>query len=158
MEYFDAETLSDIIFDDGTAEEFAMKLENKHQIAEQICEGIAYLHAQEVPILHRDLKPENILVNKAFVTKICDLGCSKFADAVATVRATYTSTSLIGTQLYSAPEILVGDGCYDELSEVWSIACTLLELYSGRIVWNVANDKYLKQKMNSKEISNCDYR
>lgn len=75
-----------------------------------ISSAIEYIHAQK--ILHRDLKPDNILVTEegsASVCKVADFGIAKLLTAEAG-RKYYTST-VIGTAIYMAPEIL----------QVWSI-------------------------------------
>ena len=47
------------------------------QIAQDMAEGLAYLHGLAPPVLHRDVKPSNVLLVTAAGTlhaKLCDFG------------------------------------------------------------------------------------
>lgn len=102
--------------------------EEKHQIARDICSGLAALH--EKGIYHGDLKPQNILmVGKR--AKLADFGNSHFVE----VGASFT----MYTQGYQAPEIfmnLIANKMgwhipnYDErVTDLWALGITLAELY-----------------------------
>ncbi|KAL9189672.1 hypothetical protein ACHAXT_009347 [Thalassiosira profunda] len=43
-----------------------LSLESRLNLALQVAEGMAYLHAQDPPIIHRDLKSHNIFVHETF--------------------------------------------------------------------------------------------
>jgi serine/threonine protein kinase len=47
--------------------ERALSLEERLNLALQVAEGMAYLHAQDPPIIHRDLKSHNVFVHETFV-------------------------------------------------------------------------------------------
>ena len=49
-----------------------------HDICNQLCSGMRYLHAQG--IIHRDLKLENILLDQTGYIKIIDYGLAKMYD------------------------------------------------------------------------------
>jgi len=79
-------------------------------------------------ILHADLKPDNILVNEARnMLKVCDLGSA--ADA-----SDADITPYLVSRFYRAPEIVLGMP-YDFAIDMWSIGCTLYELYTGKILF-----------------------
>ena len=80
-------------------------------------------------VLHADLKPDNVLVNEAGSTlKICDLGSA--TDASTPEEA----TPYLVSRFYRAPEIVLGVP-YDFAIDMWSIGCTLFELFTGKILF-----------------------
>lgn len=79
-------------------------------------------------ILHADLKPDNILINESrSLLKVCDLGSA--CDA-----SDNEITPYLVSRFYRAPEIILGIP-YDAAIDVWSIGCTLFELYTGKILF-----------------------
>ncbi|TAQ88985.1 hypothetical protein B7494_g2702 [Chlorociboria aeruginascens] len=79
-------------------------------------------------ILHADLKPDNILVNEArTMLKICDLGSASDA-------SDNEITPYLVSRFYRAPEIILGMP-YDFAIDIWSVGCTLFELYTGKILF-----------------------
>ncbi|KAF2487636.1 kinase-like domain-containing protein [Neohortaea acidophila] len=91
---------------------------------------------KESEILHADLKPDNILVNeKRNWLKICDLGTASFArDAEV--------TPYLVSRFYRAPEVILGME-FDYAIDMWSIGCTLFELYTGRILFAGADNNQM---------------
>ncbi|SCZ95915.1 BZ3500_MvSof-1268-A1-R1_Chr8-1g09880 [Microbotryum saponariae] len=71
-------------------------------------------------IMHADIKPDNILA-------ICDLGSA--SDVTEN-----DITPYLVSRFYRAPEIILGM-TYDCSLDTWSIACTLYELYTGKILF-----------------------
>ena len=45
--------------------------------AEQLAQGMNYLHTCKPPVIHRDLKPANLLIDHSGVLKISDFGLAK---------------------------------------------------------------------------------
>ena len=72
------------------------------------------------------MKPQNILIGSAGRVKLCDFG---FARAMSS--NTIVLTSIKGTPLYMAPE-LVKEQPYDEKADLWSLGIILYELYTGQ--------------------------
>ena len=87
-------------------------------VAHQIACGLAFLHAQQPPLVHRDLKPANILFDANSTPKIADFGVSRAFD-----RATLTA-SAVGTLHFAAPEQLL-NAKYDTAVDVWAFGCSL---------------------------------
>lgn len=89
-------------------------------------------------ILHADIKPDNILVNESkLVLKLCDFGsASHIADNEI--------TPYLVSRFYRAPEIILGIP-YEFALDMWSTACTIAELYTGRILFSgKSNNQMLK--------------
>ncbi|KAI0999404.1 Serine/threonine-protein kinase [Podosphaera aphanis] len=94
--------------------------------AQQMFLGLSLI--RKCNILHADLKPDNILVNEnRNLLKICDLGSA--SDASENEIAPY-----LVSRFYRAPEIIIGMP-YDFAIDVWSVGCTLFELYTGKILF-----------------------
>ena len=66
----------------------------------KLCDIIAFLHGQPVPVLYQDLKPEHIIIRDGEPVLI-DYGISAFLDAEKTC-------DIYGTAGYMAPEQLMG--------------------------------------------------
>ena len=90
----------------------------------QLLSGTEYLHS--LNIIHRDIKPENILMNFDLSLKIGDFGLSCVKDLG---RSKY---DYVCTRWYRAPELLTDLKVeYDELVDIWSIGCILIELINN---------------------------
>jgi serine/threonine protein kinase len=99
------------------------------------CTSLSAAHAKGV--VHRDLKPDNIfIVGDPAVTggerpKILDFGIAKLSNESMDVEKTRTGT-LIGTPVYMSPEQCRGAGDVDFRSDIYSIACVLYKLITGK--------------------------
>ncbi|KAK5652085.1 hypothetical protein OQA88_10861 [Cercophora sp. LCS_1] len=107
---------------------------------------LALGHMRKCSIIHADLKPDNILVNESRnVLKICDLGTAIDRSDAAT--ASTEITPYLVSRFYRAPEIILGMP-YDYAVDMWSIGCTLYELYTGKILFTGdSNNQMLKNIM-----------
>ncbi|RHZ74455.1 hypothetical protein CDV55_107920 [Aspergillus turcosus] len=102
--------------------------------AQQIFLGLSLL--RKCNILHADLKPDNLLVNEQrSVLKVCDLGSASPATE-------NEITPYLVSRFYRAPEIILGIP-YDHAIDVWSIGCTLFELYTGKILFTGRNNNQM---------------
>lgn len=101
----------------------------------QLCLSIAYIHARKPErIIHRDLKPSNILI-KNDILKLSDFGISKIIPYLSNNDlASLTFTKNVGTFLYMAPEIMVGDKFteYTVKSDIWSLGLIIYEIFENR--------------------------
>ena len=97
---------------------------------------LALSHMKKCNILHADLKPDNILVSeKRSLLKICDLGTASFAHDAEV-------TPYLVSRFYRAPEVILGMPFGYEI-DMWSIGCTLFELYTGRILFAGADNNQM---------------
>ncbi|XP_038624028.1 serine/threonine-protein kinase PRP4 homolog [Tachyglossus aculeatus] len=95
-------------------------------------------------ILHADIKPDNILVNESkTILKLCDFGSASHV-------ADNDITPYLVSRFYRAPEIIIGK-TYDYGIDMWSVGCTLYELYIGKILFpGKTNNHMLKLAMDLK--------
>jgi len=104
---------------------------------------------KKVSILHADIKPDNILVNENKVMlKLGDFGS-------ASLVAENDLTPYLVSRFYRSPEIILGMP-YDYGIDMWSTACTIFELYTGKIMFaGNSNNQMLKLFMDFKgKLSN----
>ncbi|KAF9032940.1 kinase-like domain-containing protein [Panaeolus papilionaceus] len=112
---------------------------------------------KKVNIMHADIKPDNILVNEQkTVIKLCDLGSASDASE-------NEITPYLVSRFYRAPEIIMGIP-YDSSLDIWSIGCTLYELYTGKILFPGRSNNHmlllmmeLKGRFNSKMIKKATF-
>ncbi|KAK5642870.1 hypothetical protein RI129_009037 [Pyrocoelia pectoralis] len=109
---------------------------------QQLLLGLKLL--KKTGILHADIKPDNILVNESkLVLKLCDFGS-------ASLITDNEITPYLVSRFYRAPEIILGIS-YDFGIDMWSAACTIYELYTGRIMFSgKSNNQMLKFFMDLK--------
>ncbi|KAF8589751.1 kinase-like protein [Ramaria rubella] len=108
-------------------------------------------------IMHADIKPDNILVSEnKTVLKVCDLGSASDVSE-------NEITPYLVSRFYRAPEIIMGLP-YDASLDVWSIGCTLYELYTGKILFPGRSNNQmlllmmeLKGRFNSKMIKKAKF-
>jgi tetratricopeptide (TPR) repeat protein len=98
-------------------------LEDKLRILEQIAEGLAFAHANEV--VHRDLKPANIHIQAGQV-KIMDFGLARLSGSEIT-----RTGMVMGTPHYMSPEQVRGERA-DARSDVFALGCVFYEMLSYR--------------------------
>uniref|UniRef100_T1HI71 non-specific serine/threonine protein kinase n=1 Tax=Rhodnius prolixus TaxID=13249 RepID=T1HI71_RHOPR len=112
-----------------------------------ICDLISalyYLHSNRV--IHRDLKPQNVLLSEDGVAKLCDFG---FARSMST--GTHVLTSIKGTPLYMAPE-LMEESPYDHNVDLWSLGCIAYEMLVGSPPFNTTSLLHLISLIRNESI------
>lgn len=91
--------------------------------ARQILDVLAFLHAQNPPIVYRDLKPGNIMIDHHGRAMIIDFGIARFLPPGG--RGTQ-----IGSIGYAPPEQYLGK--MEPRSDLYSVAATMHHLLTGR--------------------------
>jgi serine/threonine-protein kinase len=121
MEYLPGDSLENLL---RSGHKFS--LIEKLDMIRQLCLGLGYAHQKGV--IHRDIKPANMMVLPDGVIKIVDFGVARLQD-----RSGHTQTGMvIGTFHYISPERLLGKPA-DGRSDIWSAACILYLLLTGRL-------------------------
>ncbi|ETI31525.1 TKL protein kinase [Phytophthora nicotianae P1569] len=113
--------------------------DDKLKIALHIAEGLTYLHGMDPTVLHRDLKSKNILLNKNLDAKLTDFGVSRES-------ADITMTAGVGTSLWMAPEVMIGDR-YNEKADMFSFGVVLGELDCQQLPYSHATEPGTGRKL-----------
>jgi serine/threonine protein kinase len=120
MEMVNGETLEAILARSGRLSSSACLA-----IMAQAIAGLSYAHS--VGIIHRDIKPSNLMLNDAGLLKITDFGIARVQGSQRLTR----HGAVVGTLNYISPEQIKGRES-DERSDLYSLACVLYKLLSGR--------------------------
>jgi tetratricopeptide (TPR) repeat protein len=92
----------------------------------QVCDVLAYLHAQQPSVILRDLKPGNIMVTPTGEVRVIDFGIAR------TYKLGQTSnTENLGTLIYASPEHLGQTGQTDARSDIYSLGATMYHLLTN---------------------------
>ncbi len=91
----------------------------------QLCDILAYLHAQRPPVIHRDIKPQNIVLTPSGDVRLIDFGISRVYDETAE-----TDTVCFGTRHFAAPE-QYGFSQTDARADIFSAGMLLGYLLTG---------------------------
>jgi serine/threonine protein kinase len=97
------------------------------EIGADLCEALDHAHSRSV--VHRDIKPQNVLVTEDGEprAKLMDFGVARLADATAMT----APGGVLGTLAYMAPEQAEGRADVGPEADVYSLALTLYECWSG---------------------------
>lgn len=135
-------------------------MQDIQSFAKQSLQALQFLHGR-LQMTHTDLKPENILLEtmapprpmefpreaswqeKNSSGKKSSKSTPYMRPASSLIRlidfgnATYEDehhSSIINTRQYRGPEVIFGIG-WNELSDVWSMGCIFMELYTGELLF-----------------------
>ncbi len=118
----------------------------RHQIAERaptelrhalrqvsdIAEALSYAHSMSV--VHRDIKPENVFCSDGRAL-VADFGIARRVDSYGQPSATTAALTdlgvVLGTVAYMSPEQAFGERDIDGRSDLYALACVMIELLSG---------------------------
>lgn len=109
---------------------------------------LAVNHLHENSLVHGDISPKNILFDKSGDVKLCDFGMAQTPrrmssglssppclehslSAESLAAASDSSSCMVGTHGYAAPELVHGFGVVDEKCDVWSMGIVAYETLTG---------------------------
>jgi serine/threonine protein kinase/Tfp pilus assembly protein PilF len=101
------------------------------KIVYEVAEALEYAH--DLDIIHRDIKPENILLEAGHAV-VTDFGIARVITAVGPEQLTETGLP-IGTPAYMSPEQASGERQVDGRADIYSLACVLHEILTGKRFW-----------------------
>lgn len=111
------------------------------RIGADACAGLAYAHGladgsgKRLGLVHRDVSPENLLLSRTGAVKLADFGLARAARGLSATRPGV----LTGKPRYAAPERFEGREA-DDRADVFSLAATLYELFTGRPAFDGDDD------------------
>jgi eukaryotic-like serine/threonine-protein kinase len=117
-----------------------LPLGKKFDIAIQLCKGLAYAHKNAV--IHRDIKPSNIIIDQQGFVKILDFGIALTQVSSNQVitdnmsqpdHSSDSSSSVMGTQGYVAPEQQQDYSKATIASDIYSVGVLFYELFGSAI-------------------------
>jgi len=120
-----------------------LQLDEGLAIFRELCEGLSICHQRKV--VHRDIKPANIFLELKSSTddtiqsiKLVDFGIAALVDESLDVQRLTAVGTVFGSPLYMSPEQGMGLKV-DARSDIYSSACALFEMLSGRPPYCAAN-------------------
>ena len=128
-----------------------------HNIYKELLKAVSYLHNINPAVVHRDIKLENVLSSFDLkVVKLCDMGFSKLKTMTTLVTTVAVKQAVQpGTPAYQAPKLILERKSATCKSDIWSLSCSILELFAEDQVWNLEDDDdmtIIKSKMMQKQI------
>ena len=120
-------------------------------VAEEVLEGLAYLHANG--IIHRDLKPDNVMIDGSFQIRLIDFGLAKKTriDGKSTMGPAKAGV-FVGTAAYASLEQHLGKKA-TLASDVWAFGAILYELLVGSPLFPEPNQSAIAIKMATEKLS-----
>ncbi|KAK1946677.1 putative serine/threonine-protein kinase drkA [Phytophthora citrophthora] len=118
---------------------------DKVKVALHVAHALTYLHSCAPPVIHRDLKSSNILLSETMDAKITDFGISR-------ERIDATMTAGVGTSLWMAPEVMLGER-YDDKADMFSFGIVMSELDQHTLPYSHAkNNSHSGQRLTDTAI------
>jgi eukaryotic-like serine/threonine-protein kinase len=120
----------------------SIAVDEASRLCREVADALAYAHARGV--IHRDIKPENILLSEGHAV-VADFGIARLVSEASAPMMTQVGLSL-GTPAYMSPEQCTDTSDVDGRSDVFSLACVMFEMLTGRPPWIATTEKALLAK------------
>jgi DNA-binding NtrC family response regulator len=102
-------------------------------LLKQACLSLSEAHA--LGLVHRDIKPANLFVCRLGpqydFLKVLDFGVVS-RQARESVTSITVTGMVLGTPAFLAPEMVAGDGSFDERADIYALGCVTFWLLTGR--------------------------
>ncbi|EAX98396.1 CAMK family protein kinase [Trichomonas vaginalis G3] len=115
---------------------------DKNRIALEILEALDYLHSRGIS--HRDIKPANIMFDKDMHVKLIDFGFAR--------EQSESVSTMCGTQMLMAPEVICNYNYDGRKADMWSLAITLHALAVNCLPFEYRGDSQLAKDMKSRTL------
>ncbi len=122
MEYVEGGSLQDLL-----APGQRLPPADATRILEGVLAGLGEAHRRG--IVHGDVKPGNVLLTRDRTVKLVDFGLARLVGDISLSHS--DSLELIGTPLYMAPEVVMGEAP-STASDLWSAGVVAYRMLSGR--------------------------
>ena len=121
MDFVSGDDLADLVQHEG-----AQPVADVLRWADQLLDGLEYLHTRRPPVIHRDIKPRNLKLTAGGDVVLLDFGLS-----TGTASTPADDANLFGYTLAYAPlEQIRGEGAGPQ-SDLYALAATLYDLLTG---------------------------
>ncbi|CAE6433488.1 unnamed protein product [Rhizoctonia solani] len=111
---------------------------DRYKMSAQIASGLEYMH--QINAVHGDLKGLNVLVSSEGIAKLSDFGLSTMTEA--SLAFSNTSNSQFGSTRWAAPEQLLREAPVSKPSDVYALAMTILEVFTGKMPYPECQKDY----------------
>ncbi|GAW79020.1 protein kinase [Plasmodium gonderi] len=132
LEYIPKGNVFDLLYNSTSV----VPYETRIHMAFQLVSVLHYLHSVK-GIVHRDLKTSNFLFDEEYNIKICDFGKTRKLSKDGKIILEDNG----GSPRYMAPECFIEGNSIDEKSDIWGLACCLIEIFASQIPF-----QHIKQK------------
>lgn len=136
MEHIHGQDLSNLLADGP------MALERVYAIMQNVCDALDYAHAQG--LVHRDIKPSNVMLEPITTSSsstgseravLMDFGIARVIASTTNL----TTTGVLGTLDYIAPEQIQGAANIDFRADLYSLGVMLYQMLTGQLPFQKTN-------------------
>ncbi|ANQ05767.1 Protein kinase [Plasmodium coatneyi] len=124
LEYVPRGNVFDMLYNGTLVVPYEVRL----HMAVQLVQVVKYLHSVK-RFVHRDLKTSNFLFDEEYNLKICDFGKTRKLNTDGKIILEDNG----GSPRYMAPECFIEGNSINEKSDIWGLACCLIEIFANQI-------------------------
>lgn len=125
MEFIQGLDLQELVNEHGP-----LPIANACELIRQACKGLEYAF-QKAGLTHRDIKPSNLMLTADNQVKVLDMGLARLREQSQSMGIT-TEGQLLGTPDYMAPEQWNESSKVTVTADIYSLACSLFTLLTGK--------------------------